>query len=206
MVVLRRLILNFLSVNCYFVSDADTGRTLIVDPGSSESRIFDFVEKNGLKPEGILLTHAHVDHISAVPEVSRKYAIPVWLHKADIPLYFSPDNALRPWMETAEGLPEPVEQCPTAGINFRIIHTPGHSPGSVCFYFEEDGFVLSGDTLFQGTYGRTDFQGGSTEAIFNSIGKKLLTLPENVIVYPGHEGATTIRDERNNPLFSHCIG
>ena len=198
---LRKVVLRFLSVNCYILSNDGSDRALIVDPGSSPDMIFDAVERAGLAPEGILLTHAHVDHISAVPEVAARYHAPVWIHKDDIPLYFSPDNALKPWMDAAEALPEPVSECPTAGMDFQIIHTPGHSRGSVCFYFRNDGFLLSGDTLFEDSYGRTDFPGGSEEDIFDSIRNKLLVLPEDVVVYPGHGFATTIGRERGNPLF-----
>lgn len=198
MVNLNIVILNFLSVNCFILNAEGSDRALIVDPGSSTKKIYAKIDELGLKPEGILLTHAHVDHISAVPEVVAKYNIPVWIHPDDLELYFSPDNALRPWMDTVPGLPKPVDECPKAGMNFTIIHTPGHSRGSCCFYFPEDKFILSGDTMFQGTYGRTDFPGGSETAIFKSIREKLLTLPENTIVYPGHGDTTTIADEKLN--------
>ena len=201
MVELHKVVLNFLSVNCYILNSKGSDKALIVDPGSSQNKIFGCIDALGLKPEGILLTHAHVDHISAVPEVAKQYGIPVWIHKDDLELYSSPDNALKPWMEAAKGLPQPCAECPTAGMDFRIIHTPGHSRGSCCFYFPEDKFLISGDTLFHGTYGRTDFPGGSEVEIMRSIRERLLTLPEDVVVYPGHDSATTIADERRNPLF-----
>lgn len=202
MVELHIVELNFLSVNCYILNNKGSERALIIDPGSSKNLIFNRVEEQGLKPEGILLTHAHVDHISAVPEVAEKYGIPVWIHKDDVPLYNSPDNALKPWMDAVQSLPQPVEECPTAGMEFTIIHTPGHSRGSCCFYFPEDKFLISGDTLFEGTYGRTDFPGGSEMAIMDSIRNKLLTLPKDVVVYPGHGESTTIAAEQKNPLFN----
>ncbi len=202
MIDLHIIVLNFLSVNCYILNEKGSDRALIIDPGSSKDKIFKCIDSFGLKPEGILLTHAHVDHISAVPDVAEKYGIPVWIHREDVPLYNSPDNALKPWMDAVQSLPQPVETCPKAGMEFRIIHTPGHSRGSCCFYFPEDKFLISGDTLFEGTYGRTDFPGGSEIEIMDSICGKLLTLPDDVIVYPGHGGSTTIARESRNPLFT----
>ncbi|MBQ7651084.1 MAG: MBL fold metallo-hydrolase [Victivallales bacterium] len=202
MVELHIIVLNFLSVNCYVLNNKGSDRALIVDPGSSKDMIFKRIDELGLKPEGILLTHAHVDHISAVPEVAEKYGIPVWIHNDDIPLYNSPDNALKPWMDAVQSLPQPVKDCPKAGMEFSVIHTPGHSRGSCCFYFPEDKFLISGDTLFEGTYGRTDFPGGSEIEIMDSICNKLLTLPNDVTVYPGHGGSTTIAVEIHNPLFN----
>lgn len=202
MTKLKTLVLRFLSVNCYIVSDETTKRALIVDPGSDAGFIQNAVDKMEVKPEGILLTHAHVDHISAVPEISKTYNIPVWLHKNDIPLYFAKENELQPWMSAVPNLPQPVEECPTAGLTFRIIHTPGHSKGSCCFYFPHDRFILTGDTLFCGTYGRTDFPGGSYPEIMDSIKNKLLKLPEEVVVHPGHDQKTTIGEELENPMFA----
>ena len=202
MAKLQTIVLRFLSVNCYIVSDDATGRALIVDPGSSPELILRSIDESKVKPEGILLTHAHVDHISAVPEISKTYNIPVWLHKNDIPLYFAKENELQPWMSAVPNLPQPVEECPTAGLDFRIIHTPGHSKGSCCFYFPHDKFILTGDTLFCGTYGRTDFPGGSYEEIMDSIKNKLLKLPESVVVHPGHDQETTIGEELENPMFA----
>ena len=202
MIELHIIVLNFLSVNCYVLNEKGSDRALIIDPGSSKDKIFKCIDSFALKPEGILLTHAHVDHISAVPEVAEQYNIPVWIHREDVPLYNSPENALKPWMDAVQSLPQPVADCPKAGMEFRIIHTPGHSRGSCCFYFPEDKFLISGDTLFEGTYGRTDFPGGSEIEIMDSICGKLLTLPDDVIVYPGHGGSTTIGRESRNPLFT----
>ena len=193
--------LDFLSVNCYLFWDEGSGRALLVDPGSSEARIEAEVARLGVKPEGVLLTHAHVDHIGRVPEICGKYGIPVWIHPGDVPLYESEDNNLLPWAAAVEGLPKPVADCPTAGLPMAVLHTPGHSPGSVCFHFPQEHILLSGDTLFQGTYGRTDFQGGDERAIFRSIRNVLLTLPPETVVYPGHGPSTTIAAERKNPLF-----
>lgn len=201
MTSMRIVVLGFLSVNCYLLWDPKTKQALIIDPGSSADDIIDAVRTENLLPCGVLLTHAHVDHISAVGAVTSAFQIPVWVNPPERPLYQSPDNALKPWMDAAKDLPTPVDQCPTAGLNFKILQTPGHTVGGVCFYFPDDEFVLTGDTLFKGSYGRTDFPGGDENAIMISIRTRLLTLPPNTIAYPGHGPLTTIAAESSNPLF-----
>ena len=202
MVKYRILQLDFLGVNCILVWDTETRRALIVDPGSSESRIVAAVEEEQLKPEGVLLTHAHVDHLGRVPEITRRYHIPVWLHPSELTVYRSRFNALLAWAPEIQELPEPAVEMPTAGLEFQVIHTPGHTPGGVCYHFPAEKFLLTGDTLFAGSYGRTDFPGGDEEAIFTSIREKLLTLPPETLVIPGHGPTTTIANERHNPLFN----
>ncbi len=198
MICVKRLVLDFLSVNCYLLWDSETKRGLIVDPGSSEKRITSAVESCGMKPEAILLTHAHVDHIARVPELCALYKIPVWLHPADWKLYHSDKNALLPWMDVVQGLPEiQAGECPTAGMDLRVIHTPGHTPGGCCFYAPAEKFVLTGDTMFRGTCGRTDL-GGCWEDLMESIQEKLLALPSETVVYPGHLAPTTIGEELEN--------
>ena len=198
---MKRIVLDFLSVNCYLLGNEQTGEALLVDPGSSAAKIFAAVEAEHAKVVGILLTHAHVDHVSAVAEVAEKYNAPVWIHPDDYALYFSKENALPPYMMAPENLPQPVKECPTAGMDFQILHTPGHTPGGVCFYFPAEKVVFTGDTLFCGTYGRTDFPGGSQRAIFNSIRNVLFKLPPETRVFPGHEQSTTIGKEQANPIF-----
>lgn len=159
-----------LSVNCYLLYHPESRECLIVDPGDHGDKIQAELRKLSLQPRGILLTHGHVDHISAVPAIAKAYDIPVWIHQADRGLYSNPDNAILPWISAAKDLPEPCDTPPQiAGINYEIIHTPGHSPGCVCFYFPAEQFLLSGDTLFRGTVGRTDFPGGSTAQLMASI-------------------------------------
>ena len=198
---MRRIVLDFLSVNCYLLINEQTGDALVVDPGSSAEKIFSAIAAEKARPVGILLTHAHVDHVSAVAAVAEKYNDQVWIHPDDYAIYFSKNNELPPYMMAPEGLPQPVKECPTAGLDFQILHTPGHTPGGVCYYFPTEKMVFTGDTLFCGTYGRTDFPGGSDRDIFNSIRNVLFKLPADTRVYPGHEQATTIGKEQGNPVF-----
>ena len=196
MIRMERVVLDFLGVNSYIIWDEETKRALILDPGSSAQRILDAVTRLGVQPEAVLLTHAHVDHIGRVPEICQAYDIPVWLHADEQPIYLSQENHLKPWAGPVEGLPMPLQgACPTAGMNIQPIHTPGHTPGGCCYYLPEQGWLFSGDTMFRGTYGRTDFPGGSHRALMASIREKLLKLPPETRVFPGHEGETTIADE-----------
>lgn len=188
-----------LSVNCYLLYHPESRECLIVDPGDHGDSIQAEVRNLSLQPRGILLTHGHVDHISAVPAIAKAYGIPVWIHEADRGLYSSPANAILPWIPAAKDLPEPCDTAPQiAGCSYEIIHTPGHTPGCVCFYFPAEQFLLSGDTLFRGTVGRTDFPGGNAAHLMASIKNKLLALPDRTTVYPGHEAPTTIARERPN--------
>jgi len=198
---MKRIVLDFLSVNCYLLCNERTGEALLIDPGSSAAKIFSAVDAEKANVAGILLTHAHVDHVSAVAEVAAKFNAPVWIHPDDYGIYFSKDNALPPYMMAPKNLPQPVRECPTAGLDFQILHTPGHTPGGVCYYFPAEKLVFTGDTLFCGTYGRTDFPGGDERAIFTSIRDVLFRLPGETRVFPGHEQSTTIAKEQANPIF-----
>ena len=202
MLKIKRVIVGALEVNCFIVRDSDTNDALIIDPGDEADRIIEAVKLVEAKPLGILLTHAHVDHIRGVGAVSAAFNLPVWIHEADRAMYLSPDNAILPWLPAAENLPQPVAtplQLPNHP--YEIIETPGHTPGGVCFYFKEEKLLFSGDTLFQGTYGRTDFPGGSAPTLFNSIRTKLFTLPDDVKVWPGHNESTTIGEEKQTQVF-----
>ena len=202
MLKIKRVIVGALEVNCFIVRDSETNDALIIDPGDEADRIIEAVKLVEAKPLGILLTHAHVDHIRGVGAVSAAFNLPVWIHEADRAMYLSPDNAILPWLTAAENLPQPVDtplQLPNHP--YEIIETPGHTPGGVCFYFKEEKLLFSGDTLFQGTYGRTDFPGGSAPTLFNSIRTKLFTLPDDVKVWPGHNESTTIGEEKQTQVF-----
>ena len=202
MLKIQTVIVGALEVNCYIVYDSETKDALIIDPGDEADRIIKTVKALGVTPKGILLTHAHVDHIRGVGTVSAAFSLPVWIHEADRPYYESPDNAILPWLPAAENLPKPVDTPPQLPNHpFEVIETPGHTPGGVCFYFKNEKQLFSGDTLFRGTYGRTDFPGGSAQKLFSSIRTKLFTLPDDIYVWPGHNDATTIGDEKRTQFF-----
>jgi glyoxylase-like metal-dependent hydrolase (beta-lactamase superfamily II) len=192
-----------LEANCYLVWNALTLDLLLIDPGDEPARIVQAVTDRGLRPRAILLTHAHVDHIRAVPDLARRWSIPAWVAPADRPMYHSPLNALPPWVSAASNLPEPQDvPAELSGLAFRALPTPGHSPGGVCYYFPEAGIVFTGDTLFQSGIGRTDFPGGDSATLLAAIRQQLLTLPPATVIYPGHGAPSTIAEESaNNPYL-----
>ena len=195
MITVRRIPVGVLQVNCYLVAQGD--QALVVDPGDEPQKLIDTIDELHLKPVGILLTHAHVDHIRGVSDVAARYGLAVWCHPGDRALYASPANAILPWIPAAEDLPELSDNPPALdGAPYTVISTPGHTPGSVCFHFPESRVLLTGDTLFKGPHGRTDFSGGCEQDIHDSTRLKLYTLPEATVVYPGHMEQTTIGDEK----------
>ncbi len=194
--------------NCYFIQDGEQ-HCLIIDPGEESDKIITRIESEQLKPLAILLTHGHFDHIGAVDAVRDHFNIPVYIHESEADTLTSPEangstrypglplvqNREADHLLTTEGEME------IGPFSFEVRHTPGHSPGSVTFVFKEDHFAIVGDTLFQGSIGRTDLPGGNMETLLTSIHEKLLSLDEEIIVYPGHGPSTTPKEERNRNPF-----
>ena len=199
MTKLKTLFLRFLSVNCYVVSDETTKRALIVDPGSAPEFIQKAIDKMEVKPEGILLTHAHVDHISAAGEIADALNIRrVYLHPDDKLIYYSPSNTVGGYIPAAEDLPDTI--WPPNDPRMQVIPCPGHSPGGSSYYFPELATLFSGDTLFYESVGRTDLPGGNQDELIDSIRDKLFTLPDDTHVIPGHGPGTSIGyEKKNNP-------
>ncbi|HEX9488259.1 MAG TPA: MBL fold metallo-hydrolase [Gemmatimonadales bacterium] len=193
--------------NCYFVIDEATGECAIIDPGEEAGVIAHKLQAEGVRPVGIWLTHAHIDHVLGVPRLKAETGAPIYLHPADRPLYdHAPEQAFAFGLR-AERLPVPDrelahgDELRIGGLDFRVRHAPGHSPGSVVF--EGQGVVLGGDVLFQGSIGRTDLPGGDFDTLVKSIERELLTLPDSTIVYSGHGPETTVgRERRANPFLT----
>ncbi len=197
-----------LDVNCYILWDEETRDSVIIDPGGDAPVIEREVRAEGLDVMYVLNTHGHFDHVGADGEVKERFNVPLGIHRADAALLEkAPEHA---WFFglRAEAQPAPdffledngvVE---TGPLRLEVLHTPGHTPGGVCLYMREEGILFSGDTLFAGSVGRTDLEGGSTETLLHSIRTRLLTLDDSVTVFPGHGPATTIGDERrHNPYL-----
>ena len=192
-----------LEVNCYVVWRGAGGPAVIIDPGADAEAVLHAVRARALRPAAVLLTHAHVDHIGGVPGIVAATDIPVFVHAADRELYADPDNALRPWLPPVGNLPEPVAAPPSVdGLDYTVVPAPGHTPGGACYYFPDDAALFAGDTLFQGSVGRTDLAGGDTAALMATLRERILTLPDATRVFPGHGPPTTVGAERaTNPYL-----
>jgi glyoxylase-like metal-dependent hydrolase (beta-lactamase superfamily II) len=195
------------SGNCYLLGCEETREGLLVDPGDEGNRILDAIKASGLTFSGILLTHAHLDHIGAVAEIKKVLGLPIYLHPDDVPLYKTlPDQGKAFGFRYAP--PPPVDRLLQEGETIKlgdyslsVIHTPGHTPGGVCYYADKTGILFSGDTLFAGSIGRTDLPGGNHTTLLLSITAKLLALEDSIRVYSGHGPSTTLGEERRGNPF-----
>jgi glyoxylase-like metal-dependent hydrolase (beta-lactamase superfamily II) len=220
-----------LQCNCSILGDPATGEAIVVDPGDDVERILEILRRHKLKPRAIVSTHTHIDHVGGLAALRKATGAPVLIHEADLPLYHGLDVQAQ-WLgvKTPEAAPidtfvKEGDTLSWGGYAARVLHTPGHTPGSISLVVEEQSAptpaaishqahshshgdshthapsLLSGDTLFQSSIGRTDLWGGSFPEIIRSIREKLLVLPEETIVYPGHGGTTTIGKERESNPF-----
>ncbi|MGE6488434.1 MBL fold metallo-hydrolase [Paenisporosarcina sp. NPDC076898] len=210
MLNIRTFPLGPLQTNCYVVSNKEK-QCLIFDPGEQGEALIKELRRLQVKPLAIILTHAHFDHIGAVDVVRDAFNIQVYIHQAEKNwLSDSTKNGSARFRELplVEGRPADVliEQEGTLEVgpfSCQMFHTPGHSPGSISYWFKEDGFAIVGDTLFQGSIGRTDLPHGNHKELIKSIHNKLLTLPEDTICYPGHGNPTTPEEEMSqNPFLN----
>lgn len=190
---LHRMELGFNGTNSYLVSDQDS--TFIIDPGADGEKIQAFIQEKNLEVDKIILTHGHFDHIGAVAYIQEKTGAKLFIHSEDKEYLMDGQKNLSYFTGDLIETVSPdslLEEGDLIG-NFRVIHSPGHTPGSICLYNEEEGILFSGDTIFKNGYGRTDFPGGDQQTLFNSI-RKLLQLPDETIVLPGHGPSTTIAE------------
>jgi len=212
MITIESFVFNSFQVNTYLVRN-EKGDCLVIDPAfysPEEINTFDqYVTSNGLNIIGQLNTHCHVDHVLGVHHMVKTYNCPLRAHSNESKLL---NNA--PLMgeffgfivEPLSGIDNPIEDNDSISIGdnyLKAILVPGHSPGSLCFYSREGGFVITGDTLFRGSIGRTDLPGGDYDTLIRSLQKRVLILPSETIVYPGHGNPTTVEEETlNNPFLA----
>jgi len=189
-----------IDTNAYILVCPQTGKAAIVDPGiDSAPRIIQYLEENSFVPVIIILTHSHWDHIGNVALLKKKYNIPVYIHKLDSPNLEKPGSDKMPCQYTIEGtIPDfyidEGDIISVGELKLHVIHTPGHSPGSVCYYCPEKKLLFSGDTLFKQSIGNLSFPGGQPDLMWTSL-KKLEILPPETKVYTGHGEKTSIGDE-----------
>lgn len=195
-----------LGVNCYILSEG--GSAVIVDPGGDAAEIVRFLESNGLKPAAIVNTHGHFDHIGAIDELMKKYDIPFYIHRDDeflvghgaqTAMMFGAPEQVNP---SVTNYLEDGQELEIGGVRMKILHTPGHSPGGVSIYLEEISSVITGDTLFLESIGRSDFPYASHDQLIGGIKSKLAVLPDDTKVYPGHGPESSIGHEmKYNPFL-----
>ena len=199
-------VLGMVGTNCYLLCNTDTKECVLIDPADNAGKISEMIEQSGCTLKGILLTHGHFDHIMAADEVRDKYNVKVYASAEEKNTLSTPHINLG----EAYGMNLSVKAdiwhndgdvLNLAGFDIKAIHTPGHTKGSCCYYLKDEGVLFSGDTVFYGSVGRTDFPGGSTAEIVRSLHKLVDSLPEETEVFPGHDASTTIGyEKRYNPF------
>ncbi|MDQ3878326.1 MAG: MBL fold metallo-hydrolase [Actinomycetota bacterium] len=196
-----------MACNCYIVGDPSTRTAIVIDPGGDSDALAETIRSRGLVVAAIVATHAHFDHVIAAEELRRVTGAPFHLHGLDRPLLDWMQESARLFLGIELGAPPDVDRDASEGdrlvagrIELEVVHTPGHSPGSISLI--GDGAVFSGDTLFQGSIGRTDLPGGDHDALLRAVRNKLFPLDDDLPVYPGHGPATSVGHERRfNPFF-----
>ncbi len=209
--IIKQITVGPLQANCYLLAEGSGKPAAIIDPGGDGPLINAVVERDKLQPVVIINTHGHIDHIAANSYLKKIYPVPLLIHEDDAPGLSDPALNLSGIGFGNFSSPPPDrllrdgDIIEVGALRLEVLHTPGHTPGGISLLFRrpyEQDLVFTGDTLFAGGVGRTDFPGGSMEDLLNSIRNKLLVLPEDTIVYPGHGPASTIgREKASNPFL-----
>ncbi len=203
---IEKFVLGGLATNCYLIENEETKEVVIVDPATCPDEIIGHVRRKGYTPKAILLTHGHFDHVMGIDRWVSEFQIPVYLHEEEKEIIEQAHLNLSTMLGGGYSYHQvrclgTEPQIELAGILFQIIHTPGHTKGGCCYYVKDAGVLISGDTLFYHSVGRTDFPTGSMSTLVRSIREKLFCLPEETCVYPGHGEETTIGDEKKGNPF-----
>ena len=205
---IRGVVVGLFQENCWVVGSRQRGEAVVIDPGDEPEEILALARDMGVKITRVLASHAHLDHIMAARDIVQATGAPFLLHAGDVRIAEYMPEAARQWLGREVELPPDIDAFPVdgqdievAGLALKVIHTPGHTPGSVSLYAAEAHLLFSGDTLFRESIGRTDLPGGDTQTILQSIRQRLYTLPDDTRVLPGHMQETTIAYERaHNPF------
>lgn len=204
---IKSMTLGMVATNCYLIINKETKKALLIDPADNALRISNVIEENVCTLKAILLTHGHFDHIMALNELKKRYNVPVYAHEEE-------EDVLKQSSLNMSGMIGQIyttqadiyvkdgEHLKLAGLDIIVLHTPGHTKGGVCYYLPEEKVLMSGDTLFHCSIGRTDFPTGSMSQLVRSVKEQLFVLPDDVQVYPGHDSVTSIGYEKQyNPFF-----
>lgn len=199
--LIEKIVVGEMQANCYVLAETKNSASIIIDPGADYEDIKAILDQNKLKPKLIINTHGHIDHIGE----NDKFKLPIFIHKLDSEFLTDPAKSLSVFFGNSKTSLEPYRQLEDAEIveleslKLEVIHTPGHTPGSICLKI--DSVVFTGDTLFFEGIGRTDFPQGDEKRLIKSIREKLFVLPDEMIIYPGHGPSSTIGHEKNNNPF-----
>ena len=204
---IKSMTLGMVATNCYLIINKETKEALLIDPADNALRISNVIEENVCTLKAILLTHGHFDHIMALNELKKRYNVPVYAHEEE-------EDVLKQSSLNMSGMIGQIyttqadiyvkdgEHLKLAGLDIIVLHTPGHTKGGVCYYLPEEKVLMSGDTLFHCSIGRTDVPTGSMSQLVRSVKEQLFVLPDDVQVYPGHDSVTSIGYEKQyNPFF-----
>jgi hydroxyacylglutathione hydrolase len=204
-VIIHTIPVGITQTNCYIVGCEETQEGVVIDPGEHPKRILKAIEDSGLAIRYVLNTHCHFDHVGANAEIVTATGAPLALHPAELPILQARGGAaLFGVMARESPLPdvelEPGQVLEVGTLRFQVLYTPGHSPGGVTFYLEQEGVAFDGDVLFAGGVGRTDLPGGDWDTLMHSIHQVLFALPDETVLYPGHGPKTTVgREKAHNP-------
>jgi len=207
--IIQKIIVGPLESNCYIIADENTKEALIVDPGDEPDYIIDFIKGKKLQVKYIVCTHAHFDHVGAVSDLKQETGAQIVIHRDELDIYKSTREQAALWGFELEVLPEPDmlvsegDLVEIGSLKFVVIHTPGHSPGSICLSGKD--ILITGDTIFAGSVGRTDLYGGNIGQLKKSF-KRLMSFSEETKILPGHGPETTVGKERKTNLFFLEIG
>jgi hydroxyacylglutathione hydrolase len=202
--ILQKIVVGPLESNCYIIADEHTKETLIVDPGDEPDKIIDLIHENSLQVKYIVCTHAHFDHVGAISDIKQETGASIIIHQDEREIYRSTREQAVSWGFELDDLPEPDmlvsegDILEIGSLKFVIIHTPGHSPGSICLSGED--ILITGDTVFAGSVGRTDFYGGNIVQLKKSF-KRLMSFSEETKIFPGHGPETTVEREKKENFF-----
>jgi hydroxyacylglutathione hydrolase len=204
----RGVVVGLFRENCWVVGSRRRGEACVIDPGDEPEEILALARDMGVRITRVIASHAHLDHIMVARDIIEATGAPFLMHASDLFIADNMSDAARSWLgrevppaPRPDAFPVDGQDLEIAGVNVRVIHTPGHTPGSLCLYAPDAGLLFSGDTLFRESIGRTDLPGGDTEQILRSISQRLFVLPDDTRVLPGHMQETTIAYERaHNPF------